>query len=545
MSSTLKFASTKKIDIEDEHGVINMPTIKDSLADGQLTKCLIVSAYTDIAQIKAMLKILKNKASKKGALVQFFFDRGASKYSIIKNDLDKLNNKIKDSFANNSGIYFVSCTGLFHSKIIYTESLTNIKILIGSINFTQNAFNVNEEVALVENYSKPKITRSKKRKKNKKKQEHRPKFIDPIFEYIQNLKTKSNPVPCELGYTYNSLRNRLLDGKIFKRVTETDPFTFYLNLSNETLKRLSSNNKDNNNTSTSELSDYLDDTKDNSISIKKLLGRKEDKKSDSLSKKERAQLKRYSLESSYGFWVPREYCDKVEDSLMASKEKKEKALNNYISILEKNCSETEKDPANTSENSRINIEKGFKKFLCILTNEFISSYQNGTSQEISLPQSDSIESKLNSCKELLNIDDREIITKLESRWENWFKNLKEKFCIPYEEKEVYDQKHIDACENLKKKLSTNLYGYPTPDIWNDIDAAGSFEKSIIDSIDYLLHRKGNKPAIIKDLIGNATCDTDEEITKLLINHKFAIPFPETENKRKGKMSKKRRRKRTH
>lgn len=545
MSSTLEFASTKKIDIEDKHGVIKMPTIKDALADGQLTKCLIVSAYTDIAQIKAMLKILKNKASKKGALVQFFFDRGASKYSIIKNDLDKLNYKIKDSFANNSGIYFVSCTGLFHSKIIYTESLTNIKILIGSINFTQNAFNINEEVALVENYSKQKITRSKKRKKSKKKQEHRPKFIDPIFKYIQNLKTKSDPVPCELGYTYNSLRNRLLDGKIFKRVTETDPFTFHLNLSNETLKRLSSNNKDNNNTSTSELNVYLDDTKDNSISIKKLLGHKEDKKSDSLSKKERAQLKRYSLESSYGFWVPREYCDKVEDSLKASKETKEKALNNYISILKINCSEIEKEPTNISKDSRTNIEIEFKKFLYILINEFISSYQNGILQKNPLPQFDSIEPKIKFYKTLLTPDDNEIIARLESRWKKWFKNLNEKFCIPYEGKKNDDPKHIDACKNLMKKLSTNLYGYPTPDIWNDIDAAGSFEKSIIDSIDSLLHRKGNKPAIIKDLIGDATCDTDEEITKLLINHKFAIPSPETENKRKGKMSKKRRRKRTH
>lgn len=480
MSSTLELASTKKIPIDDDCGVVDMPSVEGILADNQLNKCLIVSAYTDVDWIEKLLNILSRKTSKK-TLVQFYLDRGASKYRLVKTRLDSLACRIRNSFSKNSGIYLVSCKGLFHSKMIYSESLTNIRVVVGSINFTKCAFGDNEEIALVENYYKPKIERPRHRRKRKKTREYRPAIMDPMLQYVRNLERVSIRIPHKFDGNYRTLRNRLLDGYLFKRVNEIDPFVFQLNFPKEFLKRLSKKN-DNNDENTDLLNIYLKDLKENSISIKKILGENEETELR-LTKQERSKLKSYSLESSYGFWVPREYYETIMKSCEQSKKNKEAKLDNSINSL----------------NKTIQIEKGFEVFKNAI-----------------------IEKVKSVDKKSLNPSDKKIIDRLQTSWQKWFKKLRKKFCIPYDNT-TYSELEKEACDKLKSKLSSNLYGYPMPNLWDDVDAAEEFESSILNSIEYLLHRVGKKTTLIKDLIGKNICVTEEDIKEILVKHEFKLP----------------------
>lgn len=493
MSSTLEFASTKKIpiSISSKSGIVDMPSIENMWADNKLKKCLIVSAFTDIEWIENVVEILKEKTSKK-AIVQIFLDRGACKYQLKTNKerLDCLAKQIKRTYMEDSGIYLVSCEALFHSKMIYSESMTNIKVIIGSINFTQRAFEKNEEIALIESYRKPPIERSRKKHKSKKKRGYTPSFISPMLLYIQNLTAHAEQIPCNFRGQYKTLRNRLLDGYLFKRTNEIDPFVFHLNLPQKTLKRLSKKDEDVViSGDVSKLDKYLKDLKENSVSIKKLLETHDEVEIDGLTKQERAKLKSYSIESSYGFWVPREYYDEVIKSFEKSKENKEKKLDDSIKMLE------------SYQNT---IENNFYEFL------------------------KSIQEKLKGPNGKLSSEDNKIIERLKTSWIKWFDKLRVKFCIPYKGKndegmEKYEKKHEVACKKLKDKLSSNLFGYPMPNLWDDAETADEFESSILESIEYLLHRVGKKTTIIKDLIEDVICDTQEDIKNILINHEFKLP----------------------
>ena len=488
MPSTLEFASTKKIPIKKDCGVVDMPSLEEILADNQLNKCLIVSAYTDVDWIESLLKVLNEKTSKK-TLVQFYLDRGASKYRLVKDRLDTLAIRIKNLFSKNSGIYLVSCDGLFHSKMIYSESLTNIKVVVGSINFTKRAFDDNEEVALVENYCKPKIERPRHRRKRKKKRAYRPAIITPMLQYIKNLASSSVQIPHEFDSNYRTLRNRFLDGYLFKRTNEVDPFVFQLNFPKEFLKKLSTKNDDSEKNE-DRLNHYLKDLKENTISIKKLLG--EDERDESgLTKQERAKLKSYSLESSYGFWVPREYYNMVVKSCAKSTENKKAKLEESINSL----------------NQIEKIKNGFETFKNAI-----------------------IEKLKSKDKKFLEPSDNKIICRLQTSWQKWLKKLMEKFCISYGNVKYSESQRI-ACENLKKKLSSNLYGYKMPNLWDDADAAEEFESSILNSIEYLLHRVGNKTTLISDLIGDKICVTEDDIIKILVNHEFMLPLEKKKSRK--------------
>ena len=70
-----------------------------------------------------------------------------------------------------------------------------------------------------------------------------------------------------------------------------------------------------------------------------------------------------------------------------------------------------------------------------------------------------------------------------------------------------------------------------PNLWDDADAAEEFESSILNSIEYLLHRVGNKTTLISDLIGDKICDTEDDIIKILVNHEFMQPLEKKKSRK--------------
>lgn len=504
MSSKLEFASTQQIFENQENSplenVISMPTTDKLWAtgsndDSKLTECIIISAFTDVNWIKNSIKdLLNKKKAGRRTLVQIILDRGASKYDVDKQvhkHLNLLANKIGKEFKKNSGIFLLSCGGLFHSKMIYSESKKQIKVILGSINFTQRAFEDNEEIALVETYEKP---------SDEATSAHCPVVFTPMLSYAQNLANKGIQIPIrEKTRTYGTMRSRLLDGYLFRKSNIADQFTFHLNFSKDLLKRLSQSNIDEtNDTTNSELNLYLGDSKENSISIKKLLKNEttnqrilqmDDIDEDGLTKKDRSTLKNYSLETAFGYWVPREYYKKVNDSINYSTKRKKDDLEDSILML-KNCINDIKD--------------GFEKFIGIVDDTL---KQTQTSQTI--------------------ITDNQAIETAKERWKQWLAKLQKKFALTSCSNENEKESEKSAAQILKEKLSKNLFGYPVPDFWNDISAANEFEDSVIDYIEYAIGKVGKKSTIIKDLCRDINQinnnDDEEKITQALKNHLFVTP----------------------
>ena len=119
----------------------------------KITRCVIVSAYTDLDWIHQAVQYIQEH--KKGCVeIRFYLDFFASKFSIlpdVKKQMIKLNKEIR-KMDPNGGIFLVKKGQLFHSKIIITQTEKRCKVIVGYINFTKKAFEGNEEIALVDDF---------------------------------------------------------------------------------------------------------------------------------------------------------------------------------------------------------------------------------------------------------------------------------------------------------------------------------------------------------------------------------------------------------
>ena len=154
-------------------------------------------------------------------------DYYASKFSVLKEIKERLigiNSRIR-RIDSDGGIFLIKNYPLFHSKIIITQTEKLCKIIVGSINFTQKAFEKNEEIALVDDFNDPK---------------NYPHYTWQIEHYIEKLNAiAKNVSEIDEFEEYNSLRSRMMDGVLYWKNSEYKPFSFNLGLSTSLLNKIS------------------------------------------------------------------------------------------------------------------------------------------------------------------------------------------------------------------------------------------------------------------------------------------------------------------
>lgn len=449
---------------------------KDSIwpeKNKKITRCIVVSAYTDCKWIDGMVDYVEENRNKKSIEFRFYLDFFASKISVLKEIQERLieiNSRIR-RIDPNGGIFLIKKFQLFHSKIIITQTEKLCKVIVGSINFTQKAFERNEEIALIDDFDNPK---------------NYPHYTWQMEHYIEKLNAVAKNVSeideCE---EHNSLRSRMMDGVLYWKNSEYKPFSFNLGLSASLLNEISnfSNSKD-----ISPLNNYWDKVYPSTLSIKKLFKNDFDKDPKG-PQGEKVKWKYLSLETPYGFWVPREYVKLVEKSISKQTMKAEKKLNTFC------------------EGIKINkeiIEKNFNEFYNALKNECGKVKKMGRK-------------------------DSDAINKMKSRWENWFCRLMQKIGI--QDDNDKSPKEIEENKKRSKKFLERLYRpyiqESVPDIWNDEIAIQEFEDDIVDYIWYSSLCKDSKPWIVKQIMrkrGNFDSDDNKEIIlSALINCKFVLP----------------------
>ncbi len=147
--------STKILPKDDE----NFFQREDLFPEGLVTEMYVVSAYTDIDVIKWLVGELQKTecgSSRSRIILKIFLDERYSRFDDenMRTFLLRINNTIKSATTQNgrllfdeeSGIYLVRRGSLFHSKLIVTRTTKATRVIIGSLNFTKNAFKSNEEL---------------------------------------------------------------------------------------------------------------------------------------------------------------------------------------------------------------------------------------------------------------------------------------------------------------------------------------------------------------------------------------------------------------
>lgn len=445
----------------------------------KITRCIVVSAYTDCEWIDQIVKYVEENKNKKSVDFRFYLDCYASKFLIlreVKERLIDINKRIR-AIDSEGGIFLVKNFQLFHPKIIITQTEKTYKVIVGSINFTQKAFEKNEEIALVDDFDDPK---------------NYPYYTWQIELYLEKLNVVAKNVSeIDESVEYNSLRSRMMDGVLYWKNNEYKPFSFNLGLSASLLNKISKffNSKEN-----SPLEKYWNRVYPSSLPVSKLFKNNFDKDSKG-KQEEKVKWKYLSLETPYGYWVPREYVELVEKSISRQSAKTEKKLKAFC----RDIKESEKE-----------IVTNFNEFYNALMNE---------------------------CGKVKKIDrkDSNAIISMKSRWNEWFDRLKKKIGVLDEKNK--SPKEIEELKRLSDKFLERLYrSYnqeSVPDIWNDEIAIQDFEDNIVDCIRFSSQCKDSKPWIVKQIMRkkeHTDLDDDKEvILSALINCKFVVP-----NKKKNK-----------
>lgn len=436
----------------------------------KITRCVVISAYTDLDWISKALEYIETHRNKKGVEICFYLDYFASKFSIlldVKKRMKELNEKIRE-IDRDGGIFLVKKGQLFHSKIIITQTEKRCKIIVGSANFTENAFEGNEEIVLVDELDD---------------MSNYPHYTWQIELYIEKMrKIAENVSDIKSPTEYKSLRSRLMDGKLYWKSNEYSPFTFNLGLPPKILKKISKNElKDEN----SALKKYLDNSFKNSLQLKNLMAKSSEIEEESNSEID-IKWKSYAVESAYGFWVPREYLGCVQRQLNQMSMRKRKILDTFCSRI-------------GEQNEKIQSE--FSNFLTVLKN-----VMGNTKEE-------------NDC-----------VLKIENHWKQWYKKTIERLGVEVAKNSSTISKNIDEnnknkSESYRNKICQPYLDESVPDIWNDELSRQEFEESLISTIRYYSQCKERRLWIIKQILNvkDMNVNEDESILKALQNCKYELP----------------------
>jgi len=268
--------------------------------DGKIKEIVIISAYFDLETIDWIYEYVKTNNKIK---VQIFIDRYSSK--VFSNDdiYKKLTKAPK-----NIDIFLVTSGKLFHSKLYYIKSDKKIKISIGSLNFTYNAFQKNEEI--LNEYLEEVI------KENE--------YVKDIEQYISNLKEKSEKITSEIKnhHTNDNLRSLLLNGLIYYESKEQESVSFKLKLPND-LKQIGT-----------DIDSTLEANIVDSLTLERLVQESPSLKEITFPQKDNSQSKwkDYCIETCYGYWSP-SYFHEALDKDLKDREKRRKPYFDEIKKL--------------------------------------------------------------------------------------------------------------------------------------------------------------------------------------------------------------------
>ena len=263
----------------------------------KIRKFIAVSAYTDIKSIRDLFKLCKSQRLNSGNVtVQIFIDRSAKRNP---QELLKIHQAMQREFDSQSGIFLVAKGSLFHSKYYLIEGDMYGKYFLGSMNLTKNGYSSNEEILLVDN------------KYTIKSKSASAQLAKELIDYANFIKEESVGMEeCFIPQQIYSLRELLLDGKLYYRSAETNPLSFELELPKEAREIQST---------VPQLSAMIN----NSIYIKKLadgaggIGSDQEPKETTYNR-----WKSYCIETCYGYWSPNVFSEKVKSmNDIASKNK--------------------------------------------------------------------------------------------------------------------------------------------------------------------------------------------------------------------------------
>lgn len=253
-----------------------------------LIKITIVSAYLDFPFFRKFQKcILGNFEPGIKPEIEVFCDFSANHHWILhkhNQDFKHICNSFELNFSKNSGIKFVSRSGLLHTKCILIESSDGKRITIGSGNFTKNGFELNEELFM--HFDEEFVGKK-----------HR-----PLVAWLENLyfpTLRELVVPHKLNYTHRaeSLRELLLEGQMIFEGKLQDSLRFPLQLPEE-VKSIPTN-----------ISILLEADITDSVSLEKLVSitKPSNDRSDETRPKVKHSWKKLCIETCYGYWLAREF----------------------------------------------------------------------------------------------------------------------------------------------------------------------------------------------------------------------------------------------
>lgn len=435
------------------------------IAPGKLQKLTIVSAYTDAALIKkAISQFKKNLDGRCCGHIAIYLDADSSRYYSsfdAKSTLDKLAKYIKKNFdKENSGIYLVNCSTLFHSKFILSKSTTHNQIVLGSINFTNRAFEKNEEVALSYCWeNKPKHPTEESLKKK-------------LESYVNALDCTKIPDTNKKKKT-SSVRSQLLNGSLYNELKEQASFRFELHLPDDYLKHLNKKRK--------EKDDFpLEIRTAGSISLEFLLSaaKIETEFYGKGGTRGRKTWKNYAIETCFGFWVPNGYkTTLVEPDIAKFADQKKSALNDLYSKVNEHRNELIKS-------FMALMEKILNDRNQYITNQ--SSINDGFSQ---LSRDD------------VWMYDGKQLDSIQNDVSDWLDGIIKKL-----------DPNNTQYENYRQRLCRGVLAVNVPDVWTeDPLSTEEFESSLYDSIKYYLS--------VKDKVVKKICSViDGKIKETMPDH---------------------------
>jgi len=292
----------------------------------KIEEIVIITAYFDL---KALDWIYEFSENNQNIQIKIFIDKYSSK--IFSNN--EINKKLINS-PKNIQILLVKYGKLFHSKLYYIKSDKNIKVSIGSLNFTFNAFEKNEEI--LNEYIEYIDSKSD--------------YVCDIEKYIENLENKSEKITKKLknNYNNNNLRSLLLDGYIYYESKEQESFSFKLRLPNE-MKQINT-----------KIDPTLEANIVDSLTLERLILESHSLKEIKFPKRDKSQSrwKDYCIETCYGYWSPSFFNDDLKKILDERKEKREPYFKEIKKLLKNHPMELESAFMDVCESIKKNLPKG-------------------------------------------------------------------------------------------------------------------------------------------------------------------------------------------